>query len=262
MPFAPTAPVDTLNQSSMQSTFNLRRFGRLVRHDLQLLHPRYSTQGASMLSAVLFPVMMVIVMTLFGDDPELHSSPLYRLLLCLGFPLFHSVTIPYSTISLQQEKGKKNRGIYFALLPASKCEKYWSMFIVSLVVVPTVLTLGSLLLDTLLALFRIGPWQQFAWQIEPMHRPITPWIPRNAVAMLLSVMAAAIWAGTFRNKVASAAVWIAILAWSVFSSLGLLLLWGEMGMGDTALAAFFVAQFLLFALMAFVGRRRLDRLAY
>ncbi len=258
MPFAPTAPVDTLNQSSMQSTFNLRRFSRLVRHDLQLLDPRYSVQGASMLSAVLFPVMMVVMQTLLGYESNA-GSPFYRLLLAVGFPLFWGLKLPASIFF---RADKKNRGLYFALLPASKCEKYWSMFIVSLVVVPTVLTLGSLLLDTLLALFRIGPWQQFAWQIEPMHRPITPWIPRNAVAMLLSVMAAAIWAGTFRNKVASAAVWIAILAWSVFSSLGLLLLWGEMGMGDTALAAFFVAQFLLFALMAFVGRRRLDRLAY
>ena len=246
----------------MSPTFDPRRFLRLVRHDLQLLHPRYSTQGASMLSAVLFPVMMVIVMTLFGDDPELHSSPLYRLLLCLGFPLFHSVTIPYSTISLQQEKGKKNRGIYFALLPASKCEKYWSMFIVSLVVVPTVLVLGTLLLDTLLALFRIGPWQQFAWQVGPLIHPVPYWLPLLVLMLPPLAVASAIWTATFRSKALVFLAWMALLLWLGASVGTTLALWGKPTVPQWILPAYFALQLALFALMVFLGRRRLDRMTY
>ena len=247
----------------MKDAFDMRRFLRLVRHDLQLLHPRYSTQGASMLSAVLFPVMMVIVMTLVGDDPELHSSPLYRLLLCLGFPLFHSVTIPYSTISLQQEKGKKNRGIYFALLPASKCEKYWSMFIVSLVVVPAVLVFGSLLLDTLLALFRIGPWQQFAWQIGPLIHPVPYWMPLLVLVLPLVAVAFAIWTATFRSKALAFFGWMmALLLWLGASVGTMFALWGRPTVPQWIPPAILALQLALFALVVFLGRRRLDRMAY
>ena len=247
----------------MKDAFDMRRFLRLVRHDLQLLHPRYSTQGASMLSAVLFPVMMVIVMTLVGDDPELHSSPLYRLLLCLGFPLFHSVTIPYSTISLQQEKGKKNRGIYFALLPASKCEKYWSMFIVSLVVVPAVLVFGSLLLDTLLALFRIGPWQQFAWQIGPLIHHVPYWLPLFVLVLPLVAVAFAIWTATFRSKALAFFGWMmALLLWLGASVGTMFALWGRPTVPQWIPPAILALQLALFALVVFLGRRRLDRMAY
>lgn len=247
----------------MIDTFDLRRFLRLVRHDLQLLHPRYSTQGASMLSAVFFPVMMVIFMTLFGDDPELHSSPIYRLLLCLGFPLFHSVTIPYSTISLQQEKGKKNRGIYFALLPASKCEKYWSMFIVSLVVVPAVLVFGSLLLDTLLALFRIGPWQQFAWQVGPLIHPVPYWMPLLVLVLPLVAVAFAIWTATFRSKALAFFGWMmALLLWLGASVGTMFALWGRPAVPQWIPPAILALQLALFALVVFLGRRRLDRMTY
>ena len=247
----------------MSPTFDPRRFLRLVRHDLQLLHPRYSTQGASMLSAVLFPVMMVIVMTLLGDDPELYSSPLYRLLLCLGFPLFHSVTIPYSTISLQQEKGKKNRGIYFALLPASKCEKYWSIFIVSLVVVPAVLVFGSLLLDTLLALFRIGPWQQFAWQVGPLNHPVPYWMPLLVLVLPLVAVATAIWTATFRSKALAFFGWMmALLLWLGASVGTMFALWGRPAVPQWIPPAILALQLALFALVVFLGRRRLDRMAY
>lgn len=247
----------------MRDAFDIRRFLRLVRHDLQLLHPRYSTQGASMISAVLFPVMMVIVMTLVGDDPELYSSPLYRLLLCLGFPLFHSVTIPYSTISLQQEKGKKNRAIYFALLPASKCEKYWSIFIVSLVVVPAVLILGSLLLDTLLALFRIGPWQQFAWQVGPLIHPVPYWMPLLVLVLPLVAVAFAIWTATFRSKALAFFGWMmALLLWLGASVGTMFALWGRPTVPQWIPPAILALQLALFALVVFLGRRRLDRMAY
>ena len=258
MPFAPTAPVDTLNQSSMQSTFNLRRFGRLVRHDLQLLDPRYSVQGASMLSAVLFPVMMVVMQTLLGYESNA-GSPFYRLLLAVGFPLFWGLQLP-ANIFFRADK--KNRGLYFALLPASKCEKYWSMFIVSLVVVPAVLTLGTLLLDTLLALFRIGPWQQFAWQIGPLAHPFPLWSGPIVVVTAVLSMAVAIWISTFRSKPLAAVAVVVFFLWLGASVGSVLAIGGRPSAPQWLLPAIFVLQLALAALMAFVGRRRLDRLAY
>ena len=258
MPFAPTAPVDTLNQSSMQSTFNLRRFGRLVRHDLQLLDPRYSVQGASMLSAVLFPVMMVVMQTLLGYESNA-GSPFYRLLLAVGFPLFWGLQLP-ANIFFRADK--KNRGLYFALLPASKCEKYWSMFIVSLVVVPAVLTLGTLLLDTLLALFRIGPWQQFAWQVGPLIHPVPYWMLLLVLMLPPLAVVSAIWTATFRSKAQAFLGLMALVLWLGASVGTMFALWGRPTVPQWIPPAILALQLALFALVVFLGRRRLDRMTY
>ena len=78
----------------MQSTFNLRRFGKLVRHNLQVLDPRYSTVGGSLVSAPLFPVLMVLMQLLMGMGSTNYGEPLYRLLLAVGFPFMMSFTLP------------------------------------------------------------------------------------------------------------------------------------------------------------------------
>ena len=52
-------------------------------------------------------------------------------------------------------------GIYFAMLPASKKEKFWSMFVVSAVVVPLATVCASLLLDFFLTVLPFGHYRNF-----------------------------------------------------------------------------------------------------
>ncbi|MBP3763182.1 MAG: hypothetical protein J6I49_04780 [Bacteroidales bacterium] len=239
-------------------TFNLRRFGRLVRHDLQLCDPRYSVQGASMVSAILFPVLMVVMQTLLGNADNA-GEPLYRLLLAVGFPVFWALILP-ANIFFRTDK--KDRGMYFALLPASKCEKYWSMFVVSLVIVPAVLIVGSLALDTLVALFRIGPWQQFAWQIGDLAHPFPRWFAPVALTLAAQAMAVSIWVSTFRSRPLAAIAFVVFCLWVGVSVVSMVAVWDEPSASQWILPVIFALQLALAALMVFVGRRRLDRMQY
>lgn len=241
-----------------QSTFNLRRFLRLVRHDLQLCDPRYSVQGASMLSAVLFPVLMVVMQTLLSNESNA-GEPLYRLLLAVNFPIFWGLTLPANIFF---HADKKDRGAYFALLPASKCEKYWSMFLVSLVIVPAVLVVGSLAVDTLVALFRVGPWQRFFWQVGPLVHPFPLWFAPIVAALAVLAVAVSIWIASFRSKALAATALIAFFLWLGASVGTMVVLWDKSSAPQWLLPAFFLVQLAMAALMVFVGRRRLDRLEY
>lgn len=244
----------------MQSTFNLRRFGKLVRHNLQVLHPRYSTVGGSLVSAPLFPVLMVLMQLLMGMGTTNYGEPLYRLLLAVGFPFMMSFTLPGQLYSPQPKKG---RGIYFALLPASKAEKYWSMYLVSVVIVPGVLAAGALALDTLIALCHVGPWQQFFWQIGPLKHPFTPWMLANMAVAILLCMAGVLWLSAFRNKVVVALGWIGALVWMTAGCLGQLVIWHEVAHGNVRWMAIFLAvQLAMLALVVWLGRRKLDRMTY
>lgn len=57
-------------------------------------------------------------------------------------------------------------GIYFAMLPASKLEKYLSMVLFSVLVCPLMCLAGSIVLDYFLALLPFGPYEKWLWQTD------------------------------------------------------------------------------------------------
>lgn len=57
-------------------------------------------------------------------------------------------------------------GVYYAMLPASKLEKYVSMLIMSVVVCPLVCFCGSMVIDYFLALLPFGPYSKWLWQTD------------------------------------------------------------------------------------------------
>ena len=66
----------------------------------------------------------------------------------------------YRTANLQKE------GIYFAMLPASKLEKYLSMLLFTIVVCPLLCFLGGMVLDYFLTLLPFGPYNKWLWQTD------------------------------------------------------------------------------------------------
>lgn len=244
----------------MQSTFNLRRFGLLLRYDLHRCHPRYGEVGRTIISGIMFPTLMVLVQLLMrGELYEGSAMVVYRLCLAVGYPIGMAVIQHFQ---LYPQVAKPGKGIYFALLPASKSEKYLSMLLMTLVVMPAITILGALALDTLLALFHVGPWQEFFWQHE-VDWTINPWIAANiAVAAALPAVVA-IWINTIRSKWITLLAFLAWLLWLVVSvaSMVALLRW-HTNKFDTLLGIAFGIQLLALVAAIVFGRRRMDRMTY
>ena len=84
-----------------------------------------------------------------------------RLLIIEGLAMFAALMAPsrlYRTWNLRDE------GIYFAMLPASKLEKFLSALLYTLVVCPLAVFLGGLALDMLLTALPVGAYGNWLWQ--------------------------------------------------------------------------------------------------
>lgn len=244
----------------MQTTFNLRRFGKLLRHDLLRCRPRYGQVGGTIIGGMLFPTLMVLVQFLMGrEEYSGQSLAMYRLLLAILYPLGMSVIQPFQ---LYSQVAKPGQGIYYALLPASKSEKYWCMLLMTLVVVPVITMIGALALDTLLALFHVGPWQQFFWQFEVGH-PVNPWLVANAVVAAALPVVVAIWLNAFRGKWVAMVAFVAWMIWLAVCVASLIVCskWHS-NKFDTLLGIAFGIQVVLLVAAIVLGRRRMDRLTY
>ena len=144
----------------MSQTFDIKRFGKMLRHDVRRCSPTYGTVGPMMISLVLFVPLMTLVNSV-TETMDVDAS--YRLSMMTMITLFDVASLPlqlYANI----DKKKRNSGIYYAMLPASKLEKYLSIAILSLVVVPVAVMAVNVALDTLLVAVHAPYYSQYLWQ--------------------------------------------------------------------------------------------------
>lgn len=144
----------------MSQTFDIKRFGKMLRHDVRRCSPTYGTVGPMMISLVLFVPLMTLVNSV-TETMDVDAS--YRLSMMTMITLFDAASLPlqlYANI----DKKKRNSGIYYAMLPASKLEKYLSIAILSLVVVPVAVMAVNVALDTLLVAVHAPYYSQYLWQ--------------------------------------------------------------------------------------------------
>jgi hypothetical protein len=88
-------------------------------------------------------------------------SPDFRVIMIMMVSSFAAVMLPsrlYSTMNLP------NRGISYAMLPASKLEKFLSMLLYTFIVAPVVVYLGSMVIDIILRTLPAGGYHQWLWQ--------------------------------------------------------------------------------------------------
>lgn len=145
----------------MNNTFDWTRFGKVVRKDFQSI---WQNAGTTLLIITLLPILAWLlwwVVSGFGDMEPI--APEVRWSFIFGSVMLAAMVTPsrmYRTCNIQKE------GIYFAMLPASKLEKYLSMMLFSIVVCPLLCFLGGIVLDYLLALLPFGPYRRWLWQTD------------------------------------------------------------------------------------------------
>lgn len=140
----------------MNNTFDWNRFCEVVKKDLHNLWPMF---GTTMLILAALPFAAWLFITVIKADASM--PPDFRLIMIEGVAMIAAFMAPsrlYRTWNL------RNEGIYFAMLPASKLEKFCSAVLYSLIICPLAVYLGSIVLDLFLTLLPFGPWRDWLWQ--------------------------------------------------------------------------------------------------
>lgn len=242
--------------------------------------------GRTMLILALLPMTIwLITLVLPGDVPVLPNFRLWMVKLVAMLAACMAASRMYRTWNLQGE------GIYFAMLPASKLEKYLSAIFYSVVVCPLLVFFGSVLVDSFLALLPFGGYHDWIWQrdisvfnTEMNFNPgfhYGPWGSLYSVCYLLSFVANALlfmWTSTIfkRHKVLRTFLWIYLIEFvlilifiplmnsslighwmtSLVSGLGAE---GLLNLFFYGMMAFNIVEIVLFGWLAW---RRLDRMGY
>lgn len=131
------------------------RFCKVVAKDFRNIWPMF---GTTMVILAALPFAVWLFMTVLGGD---NMPPDIRLIMIEVVAYVAAIMAPsrmYRTWNL------RNEGIYYAMLPASKLEKFCSALLFSLVVCPLAVYLGSLALDVFLTALPFGPWKDWLWQ--------------------------------------------------------------------------------------------------
>ena len=145
----------------MNNTFDWTRFCKVVRKDFSNI---WQNAGTSLLIITLLPILAWLLWwALSGIEDMPAIVPEVRWCFIAGSVLLAAMVSPsrmYRTVNLQKE------GIYFAMLPASKLEKYLSMLLFTIVVCPLLCFLGGMVLDYFLTLLPFGPYNKWLWQTD------------------------------------------------------------------------------------------------
>ena len=143
--------------------FELNRFNKVVVRDL---HNTYSLFGMSMLIIMLIPAFVWILGLAVQDSVvEVFNR---RNFIHLAVVL----TAAISSMKIYNSCNLVGKGNYFAMLPASLCEKFTSMVLYCFVVCPLVVFVGSVAVDTILTLLPFGPYKEFLWQVPDWMKSI------------------------------------------------------------------------------------------
>ena len=145
----------------MNNTFDWTRFCKVVRKDFNNI---WRNAGTSLLIITLLPILAWLLWWALSGIEEMPAiAPEVRWCFIAGSVILAAMVSPsrmYRTANLQKE------GIYFAMLPASKLEKYLSMLIFTIVVCPLLCFLGGMVLDYFLTLLPFGPYNKWLWQTD------------------------------------------------------------------------------------------------
>ena len=146
----------------MNNTFEWTRFCKVVRKDFSNI---WQNAGTTLLIITLLPIAAWLLWwALSGISDEIPPiAPEMRWGFIVGVVYLAAIVSParmYRTCNLQKE------GIYFAMLPASKLEKYLSMLLFTIVVCPLMCLVGSIVLDYFLTLLPFGPYYKWLWQTD------------------------------------------------------------------------------------------------
>ena len=155
----------------MSQTFDIKRFGKVLAYDLRRLHPRNfrtgertGNMGINIISFAFMPTVISLVTVLMGDR-ALAVPVSVRWFILLFSSVMMACLVPevhYNAVN--QKKG----GSYYAMLPASKLEKYLSMLLMTLVICPLLTFCGAFVVDTLMTLLPFHLNEGYLWQTDSL----------------------------------------------------------------------------------------------
>ena len=140
----------------MNNKFEWNRFCMVVNKDFRNLWPMF---GPTMLILAALPFAAWLLIAVLKSDASM--PPDFRLIMIETVAYIAAIMAPsrmYRTWNL------RNEGIYYAMLPASKLEKFCSALLYSLIICPLAVYLGSMALDIFLTALPFGPWRDWLWQ--------------------------------------------------------------------------------------------------
>lgn len=142
----------------MNNKFDWNRFCKVVNKDFHNLWPMF---GTTMLILAALPFSVWLLLLVLGQGDNVHMPPDVRLIIIEGLAMIAAMMAPsrmYRTWNL------RNEGIYYAMLPASKLEKFCSSLLYTLIICPLAVYLGGMLLDMFLTALPFGSWHEWLWQ--------------------------------------------------------------------------------------------------
>lgn len=199
------------------NNFQFDRFKKVVSHDFQ---STYNLYGMSMVIIMLMPLAIWLFALVTGID-SIPSE--FR----LGFINFLTLlTAAIAGFKIYGSCNLSGRGNYFALLPASLGEKFFSMMIYCFIVSPLAVFIGSCAIDTLLTLLPFGSFDEYIWNESSLKAMIREEAfgfnqIQNTVLMILKVFGVAslfMFTNTIfkKNKFIKTVLWLMLISF-VFS---------------------------------------------
>ena len=135
--------------------FNFNRFGKVVVRDF---HNTNSLFGMSMLIIMLIPAFVWLT----GWAFKAPSVDVFTRRSFIELAVY--LTAAIASMKIYNSCNLVGKGNYFAMLPASLCEKFTSMALYSFIVCPLVVFVGSTLVDIILTVLPFGPYKEYIWQ--------------------------------------------------------------------------------------------------
>ena len=143
--------------------FEFNRFSKVVVRDF---HNTSSLFGLSLLILMLLPLLFWLFALAVQDDVvEVFNRRNF-----IQLAVF--LTAAISSMKIYNSCNLIGKGNYFAMLPASLCEKFTSMLLYSFIVCPLLVFGGSVAVDTLLTAIPYGPYKDYLWQLPEWMTPI------------------------------------------------------------------------------------------
>lgn len=176
-------------ENLVNNTFSWDRFQKVVCKDFRNI---WSHAGLTFLIVTLLPMAAWLFWWIITGaiDNKAAIVPEFRCVEMYMVVILVAILTPsrlYRTCNLT------NEGIYYAMLPASKLEKFLSMILFSFIICPLLSFGASMLLDMFLTLLPFGPYQAWFWQCDMLQAAADTMIDDGGVINGLSAYYYAKW---------------------------------------------------------------------
>ncbi|MBQ2853245.1 MAG: hypothetical protein IJE76_07645 [Bacteroidales bacterium] len=129
----------------MNKTFDIKRFGNVLRHDAMSYLQNF---GWTLVVLLAIPILIWSILYINMDDTEaVVNYERYGFLLVLAI-----IAMILAPSRLYKNANDSRKGIQFAMLPASNMEKFLSMTFYCLLATPVLYLVGAVAIDSILAI--------------------------------------------------------------------------------------------------------------